>query len=63
MLDQLVNQLRTDLQLSRCLQIVGYLRRMQAFTSKELRLKFLQARNTWYVSTLDSIPRDDGESQ
>lgn len=61
MLLQLVSQLHTDLQLSRCLQIVGYLRRMQAFTSKELRLKFLQARNTWLMGTLASIPKDDGK--
>lgn len=60
MLTQLVTQLHTDIQLSKCLQIVGYLRRMQAFTSKELRLKFLQARNAWLMSTLDSIPKDDG---
>lgn len=61
MLTQLVTQLHTDLQLSKCLQIVGYLRRMQAFTSKELRLKFLQARNAWLMSSLASIPKDDGK--
>lgn len=60
MLVQLVAQLRTDLQLPKCLQIVGYLRRMQAFSNNELKLKFLQARDTWLKSTLKAIAQDDG---
>lgn len=61
MLVQLVAQLRTDLQLPKCLQIVGYLRRMQAFGDNELRLKFLQARDAWLNSCLEAIPKSDGE--
>uniref|UniRef100_A0A1A9ZIU5 Conserved oligomeric Golgi complex subunit 8 n=1 Tax=Glossina pallidipes TaxID=7398 RepID=A0A1A9ZIU5_GLOPL len=61
MLVQLVAQLRTDLQLPKCLQIVGYLRRMQAFGNNELKLKFLQARNTWLMATLSAIPKDDAQ--
>uniref|UniRef100_A0A1A9W1R1 Conserved oligomeric Golgi complex subunit 8 n=1 Tax=Glossina brevipalpis TaxID=37001 RepID=A0A1A9W1R1_9MUSC len=61
MLVQLVAQLRTDLQLPKCLQIVGYLRRMQAFGNNELKLKFLQARNTWLMATLNAIPKDDAQ--
>ncbi|KAH8281787.1 hypothetical protein KR054_002948 [Drosophila jambulina] len=61
MLVQLVAQLRTDLQLPKCLQIVGYLRRMQAFGDNELRLKFLQARDAWLTACLEAIPTGDGE--
>lgn len=59
MLIQLLNQLRTDLQLPKCLQVVGYLRRMQAFTTPELKLKFLQARDSWLTNLLSNIPTDD----
>lgn len=61
MLVQLVAQLRTDLQLPKCLQIVGYLRRMQAFGTNELKLKFLQARDAWLTNSLKAIPVDDGK--
>ncbi|XP_044315724.1 conserved oligomeric Golgi complex subunit 8 [Drosophila rhopaloa] len=61
MLVQLVSQLRTDLQLPKCLQIVGYLRRMQAFGDNELRLKFLQARDAWLTSCLEAIPTGDAQ--
>ncbi|EDV58893.1 conserved oligomeric Golgi complex subunit 8 [Drosophila erecta] len=61
MLVQLVAQLRTDLQLPKCLQIVGYLRRMQAFGDNELRLKFLQARDAWLTSCLEAIPAGDAQ--
>nr|XP_019542322.2 conserved oligomeric Golgi complex subunit 8-like [Aedes albopictus] len=59
MLVQLLSQLRTDLQLPKCLQVVGYLRRMQAFTTAELKLKFLQIRTAWFKELLAKIPQDD----
>uniref|UniRef100_A0A182SKE4 Conserved oligomeric Golgi complex subunit 8 n=1 Tax=Anopheles maculatus TaxID=74869 RepID=A0A182SKE4_9DIPT len=59
MLMQLLAQLRTDLQLPKCLQVVGYLRRMQAFSTSELKLKFLQTRTSWLKDLLANIPTDD----
>uniref|UniRef100_A0A182MY14 Conserved oligomeric Golgi complex subunit 8 n=1 Tax=Anopheles dirus TaxID=7168 RepID=A0A182MY14_9DIPT len=59
MLMQLMSQLRTDLQLPKCLQVVGYLRRMQAFSGCELKLKFLQTRTSWLKDLLATIPTDD----
>ncbi|XP_055532291.1 conserved oligomeric Golgi complex subunit 8 [Wyeomyia smithii] len=62
MLIQLLSQLRTDLQLPKCLQVVGYLRRMQAFTTPELKLKFLQIRTSWFRNLLGKIPQHDAHT-
>lgn len=61
MLQQLLSSLGTDLTLPKCLQVVGYLRRMEAFTESELRIRFLQAREEWLNALLDDIPKDDGK--
>lgn len=60
MLNTLIAQLRTDLQLPKCLEIVGLIRRMEVFSDAELRLIFLQGRDTWFQNLLSSISVNDG---
>ncbi|XP_050308003.1 conserved oligomeric Golgi complex subunit 8 [Anthonomus grandis grandis] len=59
MLHQLLSQLKQELTLPKCIQIVGYLRRMEVFTELELKLKFLQARHHWLDHCVKYIPKDE----
>lgn len=63
MILQLLSELKCDLTLPKCLQVVGYLRRMQAFSTPELKLKFLQTRDSWFKEILSGIPRNDRKFQ
>ena len=59
MLKQLLQQLKTNLQFNQCLKIIGIIRRLEVFTESELRVKFLQLRDSWLGSLLKQIPRSD----
>lgn len=58
MLNQLVNLLRGDVKLPVCIRVIGYLRRLEAYSEYELRLMFLQQRDQFFRAQL---PQPTGE--
>eukprot|EP00882_Tetradesmus_deserticola_P004259 GHRQ01004499.1.p1 GENE.GHRQ01004499.1~~GHRQ01004499.1.p1 ORF type:complete len:562 (+),score=212.75 GHRQ01004499.1:522-2207(+) len=59
MLGQLLQRLRTNIQLPECLRAVGYLRRMASFPEGELRLHFLRCREEWLAQLISELDSSD----
>lgn len=59
MLGQLLQRLRTNIQLPECLRVIGYLRRMAAFPEAELRLHFLRCREEWLAQLISELDSSD----
>lgn len=55
MLRQLMNKLRSNIQLPECLGVIGYLRRLASFSEKELRIGFLGCREEWIASLVSEV--------
>ncbi|KAG0494247.1 hypothetical protein HPP92_005241 [Vanilla planifolia] len=55
LLSQLLQKLRTNIQLPECLRIVAHLRRIGAFSESEMRLQFLRCREAWLSGILDDL--------
>ncbi|KAK6273839.1 hypothetical protein POUND7_010922 [Theobroma cacao] len=53
LLSQLLQKLRSNIQLPECLRIIGYLRRIGVFSEYEMRLQFLRCRESWLTGILE----------
>jgi conserved oligomeric Golgi complex subunit 8 len=62
MLEQLVAQLQTAIQLPACLRIMGFIRRMDIYNELELRLCFLQSRTYFLQKRLNVIQQQYSSS-
>ncbi|KDP34072.1 hypothetical protein JCGZ_07643 [Jatropha curcas] len=55
LLSQLLQKLRSNIQLPECLRIIGYLRRIGVFSEYEMRLQFLKCREAWLTGILEDL--------
>ncbi|XP_062076709.1 conserved oligomeric Golgi complex subunit 8-like [Humulus lupulus] len=55
LLSQLLQKLRSNIQLPECLRIIGYLRRIGVFSEYEMRLQFLRCREAWLTGMLEDL--------
>ncbi|PKA57298.1 hypothetical protein AXF42_Ash002602 [Apostasia shenzhenica] len=55
LLSQLLQKLRSNIQLPECLRIVAHLRRIGVFSESEMRLQFLRCREAWLSGILDDL--------
>ncbi|XP_052170562.1 conserved oligomeric Golgi complex subunit 8 [Diospyros lotus] len=55
LLSQLLQKLRSNIQLPECLRIIGYLRRIGVFSEYEMHLQFLRCREAWLSGILDDL--------
>ncbi|XBI79301.1 hypothetical protein VPH35_088812 [Triticum aestivum] len=55
LISQLLQKLRSNIQLPECLRIVAHLRRIGVFSESELRLQFLRCREAWLSGILDDL--------
>ncbi|KAF5743175.1 hypothetical protein HS088_TW09G01240 [Tripterygium wilfordii] len=55
LLSQLLQKLRSSIQLPECLRIIGYLRRIGVFSEYEMRLQFLRCREAWLTGIIEDL--------
>lgn len=55
LLSQLLQKLRSNIQLPECLRIIGYLRRIGVFSEYGMRLLFLRCREAWLNGILEDL--------
>ncbi|KAL6544338.1 conserved oligomeric Golgi complex component [Orobanche gracilis] len=55
LLNQLLQRLKSNIQLPECLRIIGYLRRIGVLNEYEMRLQFLGCREAWLTGILDDL--------
>lgn len=56
MLEQLHSQLRGNIQVTACLRVIGFLRRLEVYDESQLRVSFLKCREAWLAAEEAKIP-------